>query len=460
MLIRTAIAFVGLACLTAHAQDATPSLQDLEQQQRKLQEQIDQQQRKLDELEQRAAAAAPAPAAVKADASAPDSGSVSWKEISALGSKFKLYGFLNLEAIHDDSRPNNTQTMAWVLSEDAAAPVGIGAGSRNREDFTMHARNTRFGFDFLGPDIELLGHPALTGKLEIDFYNNGLQGQSESRAALRMRHAYLKLAWKDLSVLAGQTWDIISPIFPVVNPDFMMWGAGNLGDRRPQLRGEYRPALGDGFLSVQGGLMLTGAVDNQDLDAAGNFGNPYRDGEASGQPTMQARIGYSVPLFEQTLDVGVWAHRAQEHVDTALNGQNEFASRAVGADLTLPLVSDWLWVKSEVWRGENLDDVRGGILQGINATTGKGIDSHGGFGELGLKPLKWATAYTGYSIDNPDDRDLNTGGRAINRVWYVASRFDFGAVKMGLEYLHWTTGYVGFDEGVDNRIMAFVSYYF
>ena len=87
-----------------------------------------------------------------------------------------------------------------------------------------------------------------------------------SMAAIRMRHAYTKLAWGDFNVLAGQTADVISPIWPIVNADLVMWGAGNLGDRRPQLRPEWTPAIGDSRLIVQGEVGLTGAQDGSDID--------------------------------------------------------------------------------------------------------------------------------------------------------------------------------------------------
>ena len=147
--------------------------------------------------------------------------------------KVDFYGFLRFDVLYDDSRPNNTQTISSILSEDKTAPASIGAGGKNRPDLTMHARLTRLGVNLDGGMLPDLADAKLTGKVEIDFYNNGLTGQTESRAAIRMRHAYMKLEKDDLSFLAGQTSDVISPLWPAVNADMVMWGAGNLGDRRP-----------------------------------------------------------------------------------------------------------------------------------------------------------------------------------------------------------------------------------
>jgi hypothetical protein len=314
-----------------------------------------------------------------------ESGFVKWNELVVGQSRFKLYGFLRLDAVYDDSRPNNTQVPAFIRSEDPTAPMAI-ASERNAEDLTIYPRLSRFGIDFTGPEIASLGGAKATGKAEIDFYNTP---SSESRNAPRMRHAYLKLSWDELSFLAGQTSDVISPIFPVVNPDFVMWGAGNLGDRRPQFRAEWLPKFGPGNFTLQGEVGLTSADDAQDLDPTASGG--FRDGETSGKPTLQARVAYGYPIWEkQKIELGVWGHRAWEETDTPIGAAvaREFDSHAFGADLTIPLYKDMAWLKGEIWTGENLSDIRGGILQGINTATGGEIESTGGWIELGLRPVK------------------------------------------------------------------------
>ncbi len=380
---------------------------------------------------------------------------------------FKFYGFIRGDVIHDDSRPNNTQTMSSVLSEDPTAPSSIGAGGKNRPDLTMHARLTRLGVDVDGPTVAELNDFKVTGKVEIDFYNNFSGGPAESRAAPRMRHAYVKLAKDDLSFLAGQTTDIISPIFPAVNPDMVMWGAGNLGDRRPQFRGSYAPEIGDGKLLVDVEAGLTGAIDASDLDAAGTVGTGYRDGETSGQPTLQERVAYRMMLDgKRKLEVGVWAHNALEESDTpqattgALANDRSFQSRAVGLDAEVPVYENLLWAKGEIWEGSNLDDVRGGILQGINTTLGRSVRSQGGWAELGMRPCDPWTVSVGYSTDNPRDDDLNVANRRRNKIVYLANRLKRGPVTFGIDYMNWETKYVAYDKGTDNRFQGFVQFDF
>jgi hypothetical protein len=147
---------------------------------------------------------------------------VRWSELIGEGNRIKVYGFLRLDLIADSQRPNNAQSILFVTSPDSRA------SGTDHGNFTMHPRLTRFGVDYSGPQIAAIGRAKLSGKLETDFQN---AGTSESRQAIRIRHAYLNLGWKDFSLLAGQTWDTVSPLFPTVNSDTLQWNAGNVGDR-------------------------------------------------------------------------------------------------------------------------------------------------------------------------------------------------------------------------------------
>lgn len=442
------------------AQELGDDLDALKESQQRLLEQMQENQQRIQELEQR----------LEAQETRPDPGTsetieprgdeqpyldlVKWNELTVGESKIQFYGFLRLDLIYDESRPNNTQTIGFVRSEDNDLN-----GRNSDGDFTMHPRLTRLGLNLDGPVIEELGDAKLTGKLEIDFYNSGLQGQSESRAALRMRHAWLKLGWKDagVSLLAGQTYDLISPLYPKVNPDLAQWGAGNLGDRRPQLRLEWWNPVGDGKIGVQGMIGLTGADDNANLDTPGTYGAGYRDGDTSELPTLQMRLGYETWLFGEKsgkFQIGIWGTRAWEDPDERIAGSDRFDSWGYGADLIIPLYENMLWIKGEIWEGQNLDDVRGGIFQGINTVTGDEIRSRGGFVELSYKPVDWYEVTGGWSTDDPYNKDLESAARASNQVSYFANRFKFGDFSFGLDYLYWKTQYIGFQNGDDHRFQA------
>ena len=364
--------------------------------------------------------------------------------LSQLLSKVKVYGFVRLDVDADDSRANNPNTIAYVRSEDPDAPDGARA-RKNDGSLSIHPKLTRFGLALDAGEIEPIG-AKVGGKLEIDFYNATL---SMSRSAIRMRVAYVQLQWGGFSVLAGQDWDTISPLNPTPNNDLMMWGAGNLADRRPQIRAEYAA----GPVKVSGSVGDTGAVDNQDLDMDGLI-----DGEASGLPTVQGRIGagFPGPTEGTKIEGGVWGHKAWEQVTAPVGGSDEFDSWAAGLDLKVP-IAPALTIMGEAWLGKNLTDVRGGIFQGINTADGDEIRARGGWVEIGSKVEFWSPS-VGLAIDDVDDDDLGDGGRDLNRVIYLTNRLEWSPVQVGLDYLYWETHYKAFSKGNNNRVNLFVAY--
>lgn len=353
-------------------------------------------------------------------------------------SRLSFYGFARMDAIYDDSRPNAQQTPTFILSEDPST------GNDDDSSFTFHPRLTRIGMDFNGPVLQTLGDAQISGKVEFDFQNGG----RESRALPRYRHAYFNLDWGDSSLLVGQTSDIISPLYPTVNGDTLQWNAGNLGDRRMQVR--YSRKNGGPF-SVAVGAGLTGAINSQDLDADG-----VRDGEDSALPHLQARLGYG----GERIKWGLWGHYGREETRALFNGQNEFDSHSLGVDFDVSL-SSLLRLRGELWTGMGLGDVRGGIGQTVNTTTGEEIDSSGGWLELGVRPTKKYFFSVGLSVDDPEDENVPVGGRTDNRVWYITNQWRPGKPFMfGFDYLNWETDFNGLAKGMDNRVNVHSIYYF
>jgi len=375
------------------------------------------------------------------------------------GSSLDFYGFVRLDAMFDDSRTNDPSIPFIVLSEDASPPAGAPLtrfAKADESEFTLSPRLTRVGMTFASDDlINGIGDPKLTGKVETDFYNIGL-GDSDSRQALRMRLGYVNLDWGSWSVRAGQDWDVISPLYPVVNNDLVMWGAGNTGDRRPQITARNVSEMGDGALHTAIGIALTGAVGGTGVQGG------LRSGENSGRPMFHARVGYhGVTDSGGKYQLGVWAHDAQEKFDaTGVGSEQTYDSSSFGVDLVAPLYEDVLWLKGEFFSGTNTRDIRGGILQGVNSTTGQEIDSTGGWVELGCKASPNTTLFFGYAFDDPEDADLANYSWAKNTIPYAAAHWRSGDFMAALEVLMWETEYIGLDNGDALRVVGWVAYYF
>jgi hypothetical protein len=386
------------------------------------------------------AQAAPQPA--QADKNQP----ARWSELVSEGNRIKFYGFLRLDLDIDSQHPNNTQIPLFITSPD---PV---AGGNTNGDFSMHPRLTRFGIDFSGPRIASLGDAKLSGKLETDFENGG----TESRQIIRIRHAYLRLDWRDFSILAGQTWDTVSPLFPTVNNDTLQWNAGNVGDRRPQLRAAYEPKVGRGKFSFTGGIGLTGAIDALDLD-----NNGFRDGEESSRPDVQGRVGYAYPIgHDRSASFGISSFYGFLQTARPIAGRTDYHIQLTNADFTLPLTS-FFALRGEGWWGRNMSDVRGGAGQGINVATGREIRGRGGWSEANIKVSRYLSLNPGFSTDDPVDADVPNGGRTRNRAFYLANRITPGGnFLIGADYLRWQTNYKGLRRGIDNRVNLFFQYSF
>lgn len=355
---------------------------------------------------------------------------VSMKRSGDTGSALQLYGFARLDAIYDDNQAGLDELLGYAASRDVAA---------ESDDFYLHPKLTRLGADLIGPSIDSLGGAEVTGKVEIDFYRQFQS--SESRDEFRMRHAWLKLTWDDWFVMGGQTFDTISPLYPTVNPDAGSWGIGNLGDRRPQFIVGYTPSLGEGKLSLVGSVGQSGANSSSQGDDNANY---------------QGRISYKHPMLGSNLEVGLWGHYADE---------DGFDSEAYGMDLTLPLTSA-LTLQGEVWAGQNLDDVRGGVWQsGVNLL-GNEIASEGGWIELMWKLNARISAHVGYMVDNPDDGDLSDFSvnpnlaRAKNEAFYGALHFNFDPFAFGFDYIRLDTDYIGASSGSLNRFQSYIQYNF
>jgi hypothetical protein len=129
----------------------------------------------------------------------------------------QLYGFIKLDAAYDTSRIENGNYAKWVENESA---------NDDDDQFNMTANQTKLGAKITGPDGEDM---KTSGQVEVDFYEGG----SENKARLMMRHAYMKLDWpeKRFNIIAGQTSDVISPLYPSTVNYSVYWWTGNIGYR-------------------------------------------------------------------------------------------------------------------------------------------------------------------------------------------------------------------------------------
>jgi len=367
--------------------------------------------------------------------------------------KLEAYGFLRFDAMSSDSHMNNDLVPMWVLNEYAPGAI------KDDASLAFHPRLTRLGLRFKGHSLS--EDWTLDGGVEIDFQI--FDAGSESRQVPRMRLGYMRLNYKDLHILAGQHWDIISTLYPNVNLNGVNWNAGNTGDRRPQLRVTYSPEVGNGNIVINGALAQAGAVNMSDVDK-----NGVPDGMDSAVPMVQGWLGTDQKIGENaSIKAGVWGHYWEEddlHIpDIPVDGDTTFAdlkSWSVGLDLKVKPVA-WLMFQGEVWTGENLGDIRGGIGQTINLEA-KEIGATGGWVEVDVSLGKKIVLIAGHTMDDVKDDDISDGMRAKNQALYGALRWrPFEKLMITGEYVRFETTYLGYDEtSVNNHIVAHMMYFF
>ncbi len=346
-------------------------------------------------------------------------------KLTKSGKPIRFYGFMRLDAYYNTARANSVFTPAFVLPENNVS------ADKNDDEFAFDPRLTRLGVDVDGGEI---GGAAVTGKLEIDFAN--FTGGAESRPTPRIRHAWINIDYGSFFMQFGQNWDVISPLYPSVNAELLMWNAGNLGDRRAQARFGFNGGDADDVaFSFVGALAFSDAVGNRDLDAAAPpFTSTTRDGWDSGVPMLQGRAALSVGGAE----FGLWGHVASYETDTNFGNGKHFRGQSLGVDLNLDLGP--VTLIGEGWIGQALRDMRGGIGQDVNLTNGREIDSMGGWAEVRFRVSDFLGMSFGGSIDNPENGDVMAGGALKNFTLYVGTTHNWGGgLKSGFDVIYWET---------------------
>lgn len=359
----------------------------------------------------------------------------------------QIYGILRLDSSYDTSQVEPGNYIKWVKSEK---------DNENDNQFDMTANQSRLGLKINGAEDDQL---KTSGLLEVDFYGGG----EENKATIKMRHGYLKLEWPNdrFDIIAGQTWDVIAPLNPYTLNDTVMWYAGNIGYRRPQLRLTKSYSLGnDVDLKLEGALVRT-------IGRKPGFTGAIDSGSDAGFPGMQVRTSVTFPWFgPKPTTIGISGHWAKEEYDTSDSGAHKnFDSWSTNLDMTLP-INKWLAVKSELFNGENIDAYAGGIGQGVITDTSKHnfykeIGSRGGWVAAELGPWDKWRFNVGAGVDDVDKDDVNANDRTLNRSIFGNVIYSINKnVEVGFELSNWQTDYKGSGDADSLRAQTSLMYKF
>lgn len=360
------------------------------------------------------------------------------------------YGTLWGDISYDTQRAKTGDYCLWIESQSTHA---------GEPDASVDARSTRLGFDLFGPGIPCFGDAKVGGKVEIDFQGYYL---TRNKPGLLLRHAYMEAKNSEFRLLVGQTWDVISPLgIPTLN--YTAGSAvGNLAYRRAQFRLERFYALSDTqMVTLQSSLNANVVTDFVGETGTSADVGPYPDIQGRLAYTLGQRSGCDVP----PIVVGIGGHVGEQDFDFRTSASPDLGVEArtwsACADFYVP-ITPRLGFQGEFFTGENLSNYMGGILQGVDRVTHKGIHSTGGWADVWFKWLPNLCSHTGYSLDDPANGDLvAANSRTYNQMIFANMLYDATKnLQIGMEVDIWTTHYIDLKPGEAVRLDCAVKYSF
>ncbi len=358
-----------------------------------------------------------------------------------------IYGKIKLDASYSDSTVHPGNYGVWVDQEYAGGPKDV-------SQMNMTADETRLGLKFKGPDYSDL---ETTGIIEMDYYGSA---GSETKPSEVLRRAFVNLKWTDmdLSLLAGQEWDVVAPLNPGTLNYTVMFYQGNIQFRRPQIR------LTKGFaVSDNVNLLLELALCRNVGTADGAY-TAGDTGENAATPIFEYRGAVSFPgLSSKKTTIGLSGATGsqKEYTNATATTDKTYNVSLFAVDLNMPLV-EGLGLKGEYWTGKNVSSFLGGIGQGVNTTLDKEIQATGYWAALSYKFADYWHINVGYGCDDPKNDDLNAGDKTKNEITFANVMYDLTeSVSLGLEVSDLKTDYKGNDKTADaTRIQGSITYSF
>lgn len=363
--------------------------------------------------------------------------------------------------------------LAWTKGDFQIVPYGVLWGSTTYEtarsnvgDYTLYvfsstdqgeaawhvdAKSTRLGLDFAGPRIPALGCAESGGKVEIDFQGTYLQ---ENKGSVLLRHAYLEVKNEYFRLLAGQTWDVVSPLYPGTLMYSVGWGAGNIGYRRAQFRAERYFHFSDHLLVTTQASINCNLISELGSGVAGDHAD---------WPVVEGRLGFTLGdrgKGGRPFEFGISGHIGEQSWDFLTPPvADDVALRtwSFNVDFRYPITSR-LGVQGEFFTGENLGAYLGGAVQGVNTAARDTIRSTGGWVEVWYDWTSRLHSHAGYSIDDPWNGDITTG-RTYNQFFFANLSYDLTKkFLVGVEASQWKTNWAGKLPG-DSFRLEFVAKY-
>ena len=296
------------------------------------------------------------------------------------------YGYIKFDSTYDTARTTYGDLAFWVRPETA-----VGGDER---ELNFSARETRLGLNIAAPET---GGFKTTGRIEVDFYD-GIA--SQTAYSLRMRLAYIDLAWNNgWSLRLGQDWDVYNSFHPDMVDASALAYQGHLYSRHPQVRVTKDMNLGDNT-ALTAKFAVQYGRNGSDVD-----GDSQPDETAASSPNFHGGLVLKTRLLSDRQSVFTISGAYGREKLNGSDNPGTYESRLVHGGVQLPL-SQQLTLQGVFWKGANLDNYLGGIGQGINSIKGTEVSTYGAWGQLSCALTQKVRVSVGYGVEDPDDEDL------------------------------------------------------
>lgn len=332
-------------------------------------------------------------------------------------------GFIKSDVFYDTRQTTSIREGHFLLYP---APEAL---DKNNEDvnakpnFNMLSIQTRLTSRITAPDA--FGAKS-SGQVEGEFL-----GTTDSDInGFRLRHAFVKLEWTNISLLAGQTWHpmFIAEMFPGV-VSFNTGSPFQPFSRNPQLRLTY---------SNDNIKLIAGAMSQRDFQSSGPSGFTSSYLRNSVIPNLHFQIQY---LNKETLvGAGVDYKSITPRLVTTKNVKNDEAVSGLSLIGFLKFNLEQVTIKAQGIYGENTADlmqIGGYAVKSLDAASGKEtyttLSNFTAWGELSTgKELEYAI-FCGYTkaLGASDNIAGAYYGRGtdIDNVVRISPRIQFNSEK-------------------------------
>jgi hypothetical protein len=273
------------------------------------------------------------------------------------------------------------------------------------QTFGGTALQSELGLEVFGPR---LAGARTSGNLQFDFAGGSPHVPNGANFGLaRLRIAYMRMDWKDTSIVGGQDNAFFSPLSPtsfasLYVPAFSY--AGNLWGWIPQVRIEHRFNLSEGqSIMLQGGIL-----DNVTGELPSSYAPFAQAGESSGQPAYAARVAWTRSVFGMPLTLGAAGYYSPQEwsFGRSINGW------AAMTDWSVPLTHR-VSLTGEFYRGRALGGLGGGVGRSVLFSpdpvpqgTLQALNSIGGWSQLKVRATSKLEFNGAFGVDNPFAADV------------------------------------------------------